>query len=83
MQGLRQKAAKAGAPILITDIRPGLVDTAMAKGDGLFWIQPAHKAARQIHAIIKAGRKHGYVTKRWRLIAWTLRIMPDFIYNRM
>ena len=39
MQGLRQKAAKAGAPILITDIRPGLVDTAMAKGDGLFWIQ--------------------------------------------
>ncbi|MBO5053205.1 MAG: SDR family NAD(P)-dependent oxidoreductase [Muribaculaceae bacterium] len=24
-------------PILITEIRPGLVDTRMAKGDGLFW----------------------------------------------
>ena len=83
MQGLRQKTAKMGVPILITDIKPGLVDTAMAKGEGLFWVQPPRKAARQIRAIIKAGHRHGYVTKRWRLIAWALRIMPDFIYNRI
>ena len=31
-EGLRQRVAKSGLPVTITDIRPGLVDTAMAKG---------------------------------------------------
>ena len=35
-EGLRQRVAKSGLPVTITDIRPGLVDTAMAKGEGLF-----------------------------------------------
>jgi len=83
MQGLRQKSAKMRVPVRITDIQPGLVDTAMAKGEGLFWVQPPDKAARQILAIINSGRKHGYVTRRWRLIAWAVRVMPDFIYNRL
>ncbi|MFP4051803.1 MAG: SDR family NAD(P)-dependent oxidoreductase, partial [Thermoplasmata archaeon] len=33
LEGLRQKAAKESERISITDIRPGLVDTAMAKGE--------------------------------------------------
>ncbi|MEN6437235.1 MAG: SDR family NAD(P)-dependent oxidoreductase [Syntrophobacter sp.] len=83
MQGLRQRSAKMGASIRITDIQPGLVDTAMAKGEGLFWVQPSSKVAKQIRAIIKSGRKHGYVTRRWRLIAWAVKAMPDFLYNRL
>lgn len=83
MQGLRQRAAKMGLPIMVTDIKPGLVDTAMAKGEGLFWVQPPRKVARQVCAIIGSGKRNGYVTRRWRLIAWALKIMPDFIYNRI
>ena len=32
MEALRKKAFKAGGSITVTDVRPGLVDTAMAKG---------------------------------------------------
>ena len=34
--GLRLRAVKSAPGIRVTDIRPGLVDTAMAKGEGLF-----------------------------------------------
>jgi len=83
MQGLQQKAAKMGSRICVTDIKPGLVDTAMAKGEGLFWVQPPDKAARQIFRIIKRRKANGYVTGRWRIIAWLIRIMPSGIYNRL
>lgn len=36
MEALRKKAYKSGRLIAVTDIRPGLVDTAMAKGEGAF-----------------------------------------------
>lgn len=83
LQGLRKKAVKMRLPILVTDIQPGLVDTAMAKGEGLFWVQPPEKAALQIWEAIRKRRTHAYVTKRWRLIAWVMKIMPDFLYNRI
>ncbi len=54
LEGLRQKISKFSYPITITDIKPGFVDTRMAKGDGLFWVAPAKKAAQQIYqAIVK------------------------------
>jgi hypothetical protein len=55
----------------------------MAKGNGLFRVQTPIKVARQIFEIIKRKKTHGYVTKRWRLIAWLLKIMPDALYNRL
>ena len=83
LEGLRQKAAKARVAITVTDIRPGFVDTAMAKGEGLFWVAPPKKAAYQIYKAIKRRRKHAYITKRWRLIAWLLKAMPDRLYNKL
>lgn len=59
METLRKKAFKSGGHITVTDIRPGLVDTAMAKGDGLFWVMPVNKVANQIiSAIRKKKTKH-------------------------
>ena len=58
MEGLRQKVRKPNLPITVTDIQPGLVDTAMAQGEGLFRVAPPEKAARQIHEVIKRRRKH-------------------------
>jgi len=83
LQGLRQRIAKLNVPIHVTDIRPGFVDTEMAKGDGLFWVQSPRKAAGQIYEAIKRKRKVAYITKRWRLIAWVLKVLPDAIYNRI
>lgn len=83
LQGLRQKFAKRKLPIAVTDVQPGFVDTAMAKGEGIFWMASAELAARQIYDAIRKRKNHVYVTRRWRLIAWLLRILPDCIYNRL
>jgi len=83
LQALRQKAGKLKLPITITDIRPGFVDTDMAKGDGLFWLASVEKAARQMFKAILQKKSVIYVTKRWGLVVWILRRIPNFIYNRM
>ncbi|MFO0795215.1 MAG: SDR family NAD(P)-dependent oxidoreductase [Candidatus Brocadiaceae bacterium] len=83
LEGLRQKASKSGMAITITEIQPGFVDTAMAKGDGLFWVAPPEKAARQIFKAITGKKKHAYITKRWRIIAWLLKVMPAWAYNKL
>jgi short-subunit dehydrogenase len=82
-EGLRQKAAKLKMPIFITDIRPGLVDTKMAKGEGLFWVMPLEKAVDQMYKAIVNKRKVVYVTKRWRLIALLLKLISRGVYKRM
>lgn len=83
LEGLRQKVRKSKLSITITDIKPGFVNTAMAKGDGIFWAAPAGKAAIQIYNAIKRKRTHAYITHRWRLIAWVLKILPSSIYERL
>lgn len=83
LESLRIKAHKTSLPIFITDIRPGLVDTDMAKGDGLFWIAPVDKAAVQILKAIHKKRKTAYVTKRWGVIARLLKLLPNWIIERM
>lgn len=83
LAGLRAKASKEKLPLIITDIRPGLVDTAMAQGEGLFWVAPPQKAAGQIISIIESGKKTAYVTRRWRLIAILLKILPDALYHKI
>ncbi len=76
LEGLRLNADKSGVEIIVTDVRPGFVNTEMAKGEGLFWVAPVEKAAQQIFTAIKRKRKVVYITKRWRIIGWLLKIMP-------
>ncbi len=83
LEGLRQKVRKSGLPITITDIKPGFVDTAMAKGDGIFWAAAPAKAAAQIYLAIQQKKPHAYITRRWRFIAWLIKAMPGFVYERL
>lgn len=83
LQGLRKKVTKLRLPITVTDIQPGLVDTAMAQGEGLIWVASPEKAARQIYQAIKRRKKRVVITKRWRLAAWLMKTLPDSIYNRI
>lgn len=66
------KKAK-GTGITVTEIRPGLVDTRMAKGDGLFWVMPLGAVTSQIVKAIQRKKKLRIVTKRWRIANFILR----------
>ena len=83
MEALRKKAYKSGNHILVTDIRPGLADTAMAKGEGLFWVMPVEKVASQIVAAIRKQKSKAYVTKRWHVLAIINKNLPYSIYKKM
>lgn len=82
MEGLRIKAKKSKLPITITDIKPGYVNTRILVKENLFWVAEPEKAALQIYQAIDKKKDHAYITKRWTLIAWLLKIVPDFIYKR-
>jgi short-subunit dehydrogenase len=79
LQGVRYRFWKLKLPVVVTDVQPGFVDTCMAGGD--FWMASPQKAARQIAAAIRGRRARVYVTRRWRLIAWLLRVVPDAWYS--
>ena len=83
VEALRKKAFKNGEHIIVTDIRPGLVDTAMAKGEGLFWVMPVEKVARQIISAIRKKKSKAYVTRRWHILAIINKILPYCLYKRM
>jgi len=83
LEGLRLRAVKTSLPIFITDIRPGFVDTEMAKGEGLFWVASVDKAAGQIYKAIQAKRKIVYITKRWGFIAFLFKVLPNWIFERI
>jgi len=83
LEGLRLNADKSGTKINVTDVRPGYVDTDMAKGDGLFWVAPVEKAAQQIFNAIKRKRTVIYITKRWRIIGFLLKIIPYSILRKI
>jgi len=83
LEGLRQKAKKTCKPIYVSDIRPGFVDTDMAKGEGQFWVAKKEKAAKQIYGLIKRKKDTGYVTKRWQIIGLILNGLPNWFYKRM
>ena len=83
MEALRKKAFKNGSRIAVADIRPGLVDTAMAKGEGLFWVMPVEKVANQIIAALRKQKSKAYVTKRWHILAILYKALPYCLYKRM
>ena len=83
LEALRQKAANLKMPITVTDVRPGFVDTDMAKGEGQFWVVTVEKAVKQILDAIVRKKKIVYVSKRWRLIAILLKLIPAPLYEKM
>ena len=68
--------------VFITDIRPGFVDTAMALGDGIFWMVDLDKATNQIFSAIQKKKRVAYISKRWAIIAFVLKIVPAWILKK-
>lgn len=82
-EGLNLKASKLRVDITATDIRPGFVNTKMAKGNKQFWVADVSKAAQQIKKAIEQKKRVVYITKRWRYVAWLFRRLPYDLYKRM
>ncbi len=76
LESLWLKGKRSKADIHVTDIIPGFVDTVMAQGN-TFWVASVDRAAKQIYKAIQKKKKRAYITKRWRLVAIFLRILPS------
>ncbi|MFC3559576.1 SDR family NAD(P)-dependent oxidoreductase [Pedobacter jamesrossensis] len=83
LEGLSKKSKQEKLGVHILDIRPGFMDTAMAKGDNLFWVTPIKKAAHQIINGIERNAHVIYVSKRWRLFAWISKILPRYLLAKI
>ncbi len=83
LDGLRDVARHSGQPIVVTEVQPGGVDTAMLKPDRplpavirrLFVASP-EKAARQILRAVQKRKKHAYITRRYGPVAFVLKLLP-------
>ena len=84
LEALRANVRHTGLPIYVTNVLPGFVDTPMVRGNPrMFWVAPAEKAARQIADAIERRPHRAYITRRWVLIAWVARHLPDWLYDRI
>jgi len=83
LEGLACRKEARNGKIIITDVRPGFVDTPMAQGDDLFWVASPERAAQQIYTAIKRKKRIVYITKRWRLIASLIKVLPFWLYRKV
>jgi len=83
LDGLRDMAAKSGLPIVVTEVQPGFVDTAMMKPDRplgtiarFVLVASPEVAARQIMKAVHRRAKHAYVPRRYALVAFLAKLLP-------
>lgn len=82
LEGLHNNLA--GLEVWVTDVRPGFVATEMTAGrNDMFWVSSPEKAAEQIYRAILKRKRVVYVTRRWRFIAWLMRLSPYQLYRRL
>ncbi len=81
LESLWLKGKRSKAKIMVTDIQPGFVDTSMAIGN-TFWMSTTEKATKQIYSAIKKKKKKAYITKRWRLVAILLKVIPSIFLHK-
>jgi len=80
LDGLRYNLSHGDADITVTTIEPGFVDTDLAGGE--FWMCSPETAADLIYGAIEKKKRHQYVTRRWRLVALLLSVLPEFLKRR-
>jgi short-subunit dehydrogenase len=83
LDGLRDLALHSGLPIAVTEVQPGFVDTAMMKTHRplpaavrRLLVASAATAARQILRAVQRPKKHAYITRRYAVVAFILKLLP-------
>ena len=82
LESLYMKGKRSKANISVTDIQPGFVNTKMALGK-TFWMSSVEKASKQIYSAIKRKKKKAFITKRWRLVAAVMKVVPAGVINKL
>jgi short-subunit dehydrogenase len=88
LEGIRARLRSLNVPLYVTDIRPGLVNTAMTQDPtiakryftALCGATP-EAAAREICDAIEQRKSCAYVTKSWKILGRLLQILPDCIFH--
>lgn len=84
MQAYRQRCNSLRENIFITDVKPGFVKSEMTEGKkGMFWVGETDTAVKQMLKDIEKKKSYSYVTRRWRLVAWLLKLTPNWVLDRM
>jgi short-subunit dehydrogenase len=82
LEGLRKKSLKDRNGIAITDIRPGFIKTRFVKYAPKYWLVSLDHAVEQMYPAIKRKRKVVYVTKRFLLFVFLMKLLPCWAYDR-
>jgi short-subunit dehydrogenase len=82
LRGMRSRAIRSKLPITITTVEPGFVATPMVEGEPI-WLATVEKGVSQMVTAIEGKKNHVFITKRWRLVAWLLYIIPDALIRRL
>ena len=84
LEALHQRALASGAPIYVTNIRPGFVDTPLlAHPEKFFWVVPVERAADQMIQAIAKHKSVVTVTRRWKFIVPFLLLIPNSIIAKI
>ena len=85
MQAYRQRCNASGKyNITITDVKPGFVVSEMTEDvPGMFWVADTDKAVRQMLHDIEKKKSYSYITRRWRLVAWLIKLTPNWVIDRL
>jgi short-subunit dehydrogenase len=83
LDGMRDLVRQSRLPIVVTEVQPGFVDTAMMKPEAALgsvarWllVAPPALAARQIMRAIRTRTTHAYIPRRYALVASLLKVLP-------
>ncbi len=83
LEALRQKAHCSKLPLYVTDIRPGFVETEMTSDKKTFWSCSTPYAAKLIYHAIQHKKGVAYVSRRWWLVGFAVRFIPQWLRSRM
>ena len=84
LEGAKQYFTKRKLDVSATAILPGFVDTDLVKdNDQMFWVQPVEKVVDQAYAGIMKGKFFVVVSRRWRMMAWIMRILPRWVWFKV
>lgn len=84
LDSIRLRIKRKGENIAVTDVMAGYILTPMTQENKhMFWVASAEKAARQIAHDLTKKKKISYVSRRWRLIAYLLPLIPRILLNKI
>ena len=81
LESLRVKSKFEKNNIAVTELIPGYIETAMGKGERLFWVSSLNKAGRQAKMAIDKKKQRAFISKRWWFVYNFQRFLPIFIYD--